>query len=174
MNLVALKAELTTDPLSLGYAAMSDEQAANRLAVVDRPGDGAVSGLLLYLLTNKSRTNTGSDTVATSALGRVLIVSQAAIAANPFGANPTLPITLDLKCSALAFLEILRNPSIGSLPFQSDALRAILTDLVASGAIRATDRAAMIAIGDNQQSRAAELGLGVVTTSDVADARRLP
>ena len=37
MNLVALKSELTTDPLARGYAGMNDEAAANSLNTKDRP-----------------------------------------------------------------------------------------------------------------------------------------
>lgn len=36
MDLVALKTELTTDPLSRGYAGMTDEEAATNLNTVDR------------------------------------------------------------------------------------------------------------------------------------------
>lgn len=39
MNLVALAAELTTDPLARGYSAMSDEQAANSLNAQNRLPD---------------------------------------------------------------------------------------------------------------------------------------
>lgn len=36
INLAALKTELTTDPLAKGYASMTDEQAAESLAAVNR------------------------------------------------------------------------------------------------------------------------------------------
>lgn len=171
MDLVKLRTELTTDPLSRGYASMGDEDAARRLNVVDRPGDGSVTAFLAYMLVNKSRTNAGADLVATSMLGRLVIVAESSVGTNLFGSGTAL--TLDMRCSAIATLEVVRNPNVTALPFQGNALQAILTDLVSAGVMRNTDRTALISLSDGQRSRAAELVLGgAPTASDVADARR--
>ncbi len=173
-QLQTLSTELKTDPLARGYAAMLDDVAAARVAVVDRPGDGSVSAVLNYLLVNKSRTNTGTDVTATSMLGRLLVVSATAIGTDPFGASPATPITLDLKCSALAFLEVCRNPNIRSLPYQTATLQQLLTDMVTAHVMKSNDTTAIVALSNNLQSRAAELGIPTPTTSNVADARKLP
>lgn len=49
MDLVALKSELTVDPLTRGYAGMGDAAAADRLNVVDRTREKpTVTGAQIY------------------------------------------------------------------------------------------------------------------------------
>lgn len=169
INLAALKSELVTDPLARNYAALGDEAAAARINVVDRPFDGPVPQLFNYLLVNKNRSNAGTDIVTTSMLGRLVLCAGAAVGTSLFGSG-TLQ-TLDMQCSALAMLEMVRNPNIASLPYHTPTMQQILTDLVNAQVMKAADRTAIIAFSNNHQSRAAELGLGSVTTSDVAAAR---
>lgn len=173
IDLAKLKTELTTDPLARGYAAMGDEAAAvNLTTLIDRPADGSVKALLNYLLVNKNRTGDGTDTVTTSMLGRLILIGGAALASKPFGTTTaSFDVTLDYKCSALALLEIIRNPNIQTLPYQSSTLQVLLTDMINAGVMKAADKTAIIAMSNNLQSRAVELGLGGVTTSDVARAR---
>lgn len=172
-QLATLKTEITTNPLGItpAYSTMGDEAAADRINVIDRPADGSVNGMLNYLLVNKSRDNTGTDTVATSMLGRLILASQTAVAANPFGATGGA-MTLDTKCSALAMLEIVRNPNVTTLPYQKSTLQQLLDDMVTAKVMKAADKAAIIALSNNLQSRASELGLPRVTASDIADAKR--
>lgn len=173
INLVALKSELTQDPLGRNYAALGDEAAAVRINVIDRPFDGISAPMLTYLAVNKNRTNTGTDTVNTSMLGRLILAAGATIGTDPFGSG--VLVTLDMKCSALALLEILRSDKLQALPFQTNTLQQLLTDMISVGVMKVADKTAIIALSDNRQSRASELNLGgVPTTSDVAAARRLP
>lgn len=166
---------LSTELKLPAYAGLSDEDAANLLAVANRPADAGVDGLLRYLLLNKNKSNTGTDTVATSMLGRLIVASATAIGVDPFGASPAVPITLDMKCSALALLEVVRNPNIRSLPYQTTTLQQLLTDAVSANVMKAADKTALIALSNNLQSRWSELGLpGSPNPSSVADARKLP
>lgn len=171
MDLVALKAELTAGHPGTGAYSAGDEAAANQINAVNRTGDGSVSAMLNYLLVNKSRTNTGTDTTTTSMLGRLILASSMAVASDPFGSGITL--TLDMKCSALALLEVARNPKINALPYQASTLQVLLTDMVNAGVMKASDKTAIIALSNNLQSRGSELGFGNVNPSNVADARRL-
>lgn len=172
MDLQALKTELLAGHPGTGAYNADNEIAANQINAVNRPGDGSVSAMLNYLLVNKSRTNAGTDTVNTSMLGRLILASNAAVASDPFGSGTS--ITLDMKCSALALLEVARNPKINALPYQASTLQVLLTDMVNAGVMKAADRTAIIALSNNLQSRGSELGLGNVSPSNVADARRLP
>ncbi len=168
-NLQTLSAELK----SPAYTSLNDSDAADVLAVVNRPADGSVSAMLSYLLVNKNKSGTGSDTNTTSMLGRLIMVSNATVGTDPFGS--TVNVTLDMKCSALALLEVVRNPKISALPYQTATLQQLLTDAIAANVMKAADRTALIALSNNLQSRWAELGLpGSPNPSDVASARKLP
>lgn len=132
MDLVALKAELTTDPLSRGYAAMSDEQAATNLNTPNRNPNRETldSGLLIASIVR-------SEYVALTANEKdyVRLIAMA----------QSLPLTQNLK-----------------------------SELGAVFGANTQTRANLLALMVRPGSRAEELGLGAVTPSDVADARRLP
>lgn len=159
---------LSTELKLPAYTGLSDTAAADALAVVNRPADGSVRGMLNYLLVNKNQTGTTGDTVPTSMLGRLVLASQGTMLG-------TTSQTLDTRCSALAMLEIVRNPGISTLPYQTNTLQQLLTDMVTAGVMKNPDKAAIIALSKNLQSKWSELGLpGQPNPSDVADARRLP
>src|SRR4026209_126751 len=97
-QLQVVKTEITVTPNPAGrvYAGMTDQQISDSLTkVFDRPANGPVSSLLNDLLVNKSKTGAVGDNVATSMLGRLVIVANSALASDPLSAG--LPLTLDWK-----------------------------------------------------------------------------
>lgn len=135
MDLVALKSELTTDPLARGYSGLGDEAAANNLNTVNRTRERpTVTGAQIYNALDPA------EFTALSAANQTKV-------RDIFG----LGGDIDVRTG--------RNA------------RVVLLSLF--GAATAT-RAALAALVQEPCSRAVELGLGTVTPSDVADARRLP
>lgn len=132
MDLVALKSEITTDPIGRGYSLQSDEAVADLLNAPTRmPNrDSITSGELAGAIT---AADWGTLTAEQKARLQFLVTP------------PSLQITAHLR-------QELRD----IFPQGKDS--------------RANLRAVLMKTG----SRAEELGLGSVTPSDVADARRLP
>ena len=130
-QLAIIKAELTSDPLSRGYAAMSDQEAAAAINANDREPerDNVTAGVLM------------------SALVLTEYNALAAIERRYF----------DLLVSA-GSVEL--NPTV------RQQIRALFP---AGSGTRAGIMKALRRVG----SRADELGIGNVTPSDIADAKRL-
>lgn len=131
MDLVALKQELTNDPLNRGYASMTDAQAADNLNLGDR---------------QPNREELDSGTLVSS-----IVRSEWA----------TLSAADKDYVRLIALAE--------SVPITA-TLRSELSDVFPQGT---TTRNNLRALLKRTGSRAEELGLGRVTPSDVAAARRL-
>lgn len=150
--LAALAAELADDPLSVGYASMADSEAADAINAPSRPGRRPVpaSDVRRYVLLNG------------------LWPGLQALAANP-AADPTQ------RGTAITILQTLAPNSFDTIRMNDSAIRAavsqMLQTMVDAGAMAAEHRAAMLALGDAQVSRAEELGLDRVHHLDVGAAR---
>lgn len=131
MDLVKLKTELTTDPLTRGYAAMPDDMAAESLNKPDRSQD--------------------VDAIDTGGLRWCFLPVDYAT------------LTSEQK-ERLAFLFGSHTITL------SQNVRSELRNLFPAGNATRTN---ILAATRRTGSRADELGLGRVTPSDVADARRL-
>lgn len=132
MNLQALKSELDSDPLGLGYAAMSDVEAADSLNAPTRePNRDSISGGELAA---------AIDFAEYAALGTAIHRQYLQL----LTAAPELPVKGPLRSTLAGFFP------------QNSATRQNIAALL-----------------KQTGSRAQELGLGVVTPSHVADARRL-
>lgn len=131
MNLIALKNEITTDPLALGYVGKNDEEVADLLNKTQRPVDRETldGGLLVASIVR-------SEYAALSATDKdyVRLVALAS----------SIPLTATIK-----------------------------TELGQVFPAGSQTRANLVALLKRTGSRAEELGLGFVTPSHVADARRL-
>lgn len=152
MDLVALKSELTVDPLGRGYASMSDGAAADRINVSDRTGNVAITPqeLHAYFLFNglwQGVVNLSNNTTNASQ-----------------------------QAAAIALIEIchwwqtidLGNPTVWN------GMGSLLTLLRQATVISSAQQSAIVALANKPRSRAEELGLGPVSHLDVAAARRLP
>lgn len=162
-----LKDELLIDPLGIGYAAMSDDEAKDSLNAKTRPANGSVSEMLEYLATQKYRTNTGTDTVNTQILGRLKNVDRSAVGDDPFGSGVLLTLQQIHACTA--FMTLICAPQQGAIDLEDANLP--FTQVKNAGVWAASDTTALKAISQNRQSRASELGLGKVRLFQVTAAR---
>jgi len=174
MNLAALQAELLAGHPDTGPYNANDALAAAELNVVNRPAEGGVLGMLEYLVTNRSRTNTGTDITPTSILGRLQSVAEGAVGADLFGATgPTLK--LEQIHAAKMFMVLLSSPQVNTFDFLNNEVDAMFTALGggAGGAKvwKPADITALKGLSTDQQSRAQELGLGRIKTGHVIEAR---
>lgn len=152
-QLAVLKTELTTDPLTRGYAAMSDGLAAARLNLRDRPV---------------------SSTIPTTTIHQWFIFNGrwSAVEALAVNQNATQP----QQEAAKAMIEVCHYVDTLDLSksLVSGGMGQILTLLQQGSVITNTQRNQVIALASATVSRADELGLPTVAHLDVADARRLP
>ena len=146
-DIAALAAELTNDPLVIGYAGMLDQQVLDSLSAMVRPGVFETSDAREYLLL-QGRWPAIEDAVLHHADAPV---RQAAW---------SIKIVLD------------RYDTINMAdPMRVAAISGTLDALVAAGLIVAADKTALLALGNDKQSRTAELGLGRLTVGDIMAAR---
>jgi len=174
-RIATIKSEIDTDPLVRGYSGMSDIQVANDMNTSYRNAEGGVDRMLKYVTENRSRTSAGTDLTATSIYGRLHAVAEGTEGIDPFGAGQNL--TMEHIHAARGFLAILSSPTITPVDFVNTELIAMM-DVLGGGAGNArvwklADIDALKAFSQNQQSRAVELGLGVVQVADVTAARAL-
>lgn len=151
MDLAALKSEIETDPEGIGYAGKSHAAIAGLLNAATRDGwrDVTVGEVAGYALLNLAWP--GIEAAAESQDSNVRAVARSA-------------------------LELMTNPAIQTVELSKAdkraAFTALLDVLVAASAITADHKAGVLALAAATVSRAAELGLGAVTPSHVADALR--
>lgn len=177
-ELLVLRAELDQPgghPDTGAYDA-DPQIAANQLNEMNRPGDGDPHDLVRYVWLERHRTNSGTDTANSYIYGRLKVAQMATEGDNPFGATPPIQITVDQLASVNTMLDIIDAIKAGtvSVSLGDTRLRNMLADLRDCGVMSAGDRTAIIALADNEQSRAAEIGLPRIRAVDVVNARALP
>lgn len=182
MDFFALKTEITTDPLTRGYSAMSDAEVAVDMNTAYRSAPGTLEAVFTYMMSTRTHTNQGTDTNASNGtpstlLGRLIMAAQAtSVPADPFGAGDT-PLTRTLNSrglhSAKAFLFMLQAGLVANVDFTNTEQGDILQDLVNGGVMTATNRTDIIAISENANTRAQELGFGEMSEGYVAYARSI-
>lgn len=155
MNLIALRAELDNDPLTRGYSGMGDEAAANSLNAVTRTCYEPISSAELLAWSG----NGATDGSVPCRYERI----QEAAATNA---------SHSVRGAAIAALGMIERPDT-SLDLNKPDRMLLLDALVAGGVLTAGEKTELLTMATVACSRAAELGLGNVTPSNVADARRL-
>ena len=156
-QLELLAVELGDDPLALGLAAASDAAAADLLNATTRtvPRDIPLGEFQSELIR----------------LGKWASLKAVAAGPRPDGEAGALwdaiVGSIDLIMAGQATVIAMTRPQDAAL------VGAQLDGLVAAGMLSADDRAALLALGVQPGSRAQELGIGFVTPSDIAEARRL-
>jgi hypothetical protein len=146
-----LKAELLTDPLALGYAAMTDQQCADSLNAPTRVRvEPLVPLAALAIWAAKSGVRAKIDRAAGD------------------GTSPVQSV-------CLALLDMLAGLSGPPLDLGNPDNLAMVNGLVAAGVMTAGDKAGLLALQDVPTSRALELaGWGIpVQAPDVARARSI-
>lgn len=140
-----IKQEITFDPLGLGYATMTDDQALSALTARNRPTKVLIAthDIMRYMVLNDLW----------------LPIKQAA----PTDTNAAVAI------DALAFFDVfdMTDPAVET------KLIAVLDGLVSSGLITTQHKSDILAMGDEMISRAEEIGVPGPTLGEVAQARRI-
>jgi len=176
VNLQELADELTNDPLTRGYSGMNDQAAADDLNLLLYSGPSNVEAVFTYLALETRRTNNGSDTVASSLLGRIRSVASETIGQNMHGGTRACDWIHRTTCQG--FLEIINSPLFGQFDFtdsrMGDDTIGMLQGLVDAQCIGSGDRTAIMALSQNLRARGEVLGFGRVTHSDIINARALP
>lgn len=179
MDLIALKAELDVDPLSRGYAAMSDADVAADLNVLYRDGPTDPASMFSFLLLENTHKTDGSDTQDRSLWLRIKEVNDigpwSAAQANPWGSTTIGNITeiQGVKCTQLwEFLNLVITGNV-LIVLTDTNFKVYLAGAQAAGCMSTAQETELIALSENQISRGVELGFGFVGHSDVEDARAL-
>jgi len=143
-----LSDELTNDPLSIGYSGMTDAQAAASLNNLVYRGAVATDSVVEYLALQ------GKWSPIADAVWHETISTNKRLAARTLVDITQRYQTLDM-----------------SVTLRYNAMSAALDDLVSHSLISTTDKAALLSLGENVQSRAAVLGIPYVFWHDVQRAR---
>ena len=146
MDIAKLKTELVTDPESMGYAALSDADAAAAINLADRA----------YTVPLNSRTSL-SWAMRT---GRLADIETATTAGTPA-----------IQAIALGVKHLLGRSDTEIDMSDSDHV-AMIDGLVAGGVLDAANKAELVTMATSQRSRADELSLGQVRVGHVQEARR--
>lgn len=163
MNLATLKAELDDDPLGVGYAAMLREQDEATLV----PDDEEIAESL------NAKTRNGYKPLGSLALlawgaanGRLAKINDAATKSGDYTAIGTAP-----RSVAMAADRMLARADT-ELDLANPHHAALVQALVLAKVLTTEDKVELMAMASTRISRGEELGLGHVTPSDVANARR--
>lgn len=143
----ALSDELSNDPLSRGYSGMTDAEAAASLHMVNRPGAVPAKDVRRYLLLAGKWPGL-VDAAANDSTGSVRQI-------------------------AVNIVDTLANFEDFDLQ-DSTVLAAVTAGLdgaIAAGLMETANKTAILAMENNRQSRAAELGIPQTNLGDVIAAR---
>ena len=146
MDIDKLKSELTVDPESMGYAALSDADASAAINLEDRD----------YTIPLNSRTSL-SWAMRT---GRLADIETATTTGTPA-----------IQAIALGVRHLLSRADTEIDMSDPDHV-AMIDGLVAGGVLDAANKAELVTMSTRQRSRADELGLGQVRVGNVQEARR--
>ena len=146
MDIAKLKTELVTDPESMGYAALSDADAAGAINLANRD----------YTVPLNSRTSL-SWAMRT---GRLADIETATTTGTPA-----------IQSIALGVKHLLGRSDTEIDMSDSDHV-AMIDGLVAGGVLDAANKAELVTMATSQRSRADELSLGQVRVGHVQEARR--
>ena len=147
----ALRLELAGDPTGIGYASMSDAEAAQAFNAKTRPGKRSVQA-----------TEVRSYVLLSGLWARISGVAQSSPDARYQG-------------TAVTILQTLAPNSFETIRMQDPAVYGAVTQMlqtmIDAGAMEQIHMDAMLAMGDALIGRGEELGIGNVSHIDVAEAR---
>jgi len=144
----AIKQELTADPIGVGYASMTDQQAADALS---------------------ARNRVRKRPLPTHEIKKYMVLNDLWL---PIKQSTTAEAQIALD--ALATFEFFDVADAATGALVEAKLTSILDGLIAKGLITATHKTDILAMANEPISRAEDLGFSPVTPVDVAKARRLP
>lgn len=170
-----LRAEIALDPLPRGYSAMFDDQAVtDSLNALDRPAI-AGSGALFNYLARKQAKDIAAEPENSHILGRLRrVVDEGVIGSKTFdpGSGASV-LTASGKDASYTLLKIAIADRLGSFTESLNAaeFQTLLQDVVETGVMKPGDRTKIIALSENRQSRASEIGMPRVRVGWVKEVR---
>lgn len=182
-DLVALKAELLAGHPDTGAYNVDDALAAAEINEVNRPNTVDINEIFKFMAIDEVYSTDGSDTQDRSLWQRLkevvsLAVVPTAATANPWGSTAAGNITeiRQLKCHQLFdFLSLAVQGGLGtSVDLKDSNFQIFLNGAENASVMSLAQKNALLALADNQQSRADELSLGRVNKNAVTQARALP
>jgi len=181
MDLAALATELASGHPDTGAYNADDALAAGELNALNRPADVTIADLLKFLLMdNTYKTDDGDDTQDRAILTRMrdvvaMATTPTEAAANPWGSTSIGNITEIQQVKTHQLVNFIDLSAQGDLPVDlaDSNFQVYLAGAEASGCMSASQEAALLALGNNLQSRSQDLELGNVRTGDVTRARAL-
>ena len=179
-NLQALKAELLAGHPDTGAYNVDDAIAADEINALNRDAPADSIALLRYLTLERFRQGTLYGRLQLVACNRPVKDGNSwSIPELPLGANDAdVAITQENIAAAATLLRFVDTDTADSVNLLDSRLDAILDSVGPTpggcDAIGAADKTALQGLSQNQQSRAMELGLGVVRPGTVQMARALP
>ncbi len=173
-DIAAIAADMVLGHPETGAFNVDDQLATNEWNVKNRVAEGGVLGMLNYLVKNRSRTNSGTDIVATSIVGRLKSVAEATVGENPFGVTGNT-LALAHIHAAKMFMVLLASPQVDVLDFVNTEVTAMM-DALGGGAGNAkvwktADIDALKGLSQNQQSWSVEREYGLMRVGYVQQAR---
>lgn len=172
MDFEALQAELLAGHPVTGAYSADDASAAAELNAKNIMGEVSPEVVLRYCVEQQHRENTGSDTKRCNIYGRIAIVAESPVGSNPFGLSPAETLEIGQIASAKTILRMLDGNAYNVNLANADVDGA-LTKCRGAKCYSAAQKDAIVALSNDVQSRAIELGLGRVRAGDVTHARAL-
>jgi len=154
MTIAAIKAEITIDPLTRGYAGMTDQQVVDSLLAQDRSRINPLSSAELLAWA------AGGADDAQAIKSRYERIQESSTA-HPSGA---------VRGACLAAMGLIQRDGT-ELDLNLPDRAALVGGLVAGGVLTVTEQAELTTLATETVSRAEELGLGVVRPGHVTLAR---
>ena len=180
MDLTALAAELVSGHPDTGAYSTDDATAAGELNALNRPGNVTIADMIKFLLMDNTHKTDGDDTQDRAILTRMrdvvaMAVTPTGAAANPWGSTDLGTVTEIQQIKTHQLVDYFDLYAQGDLNLQVDLadtnFQSYVAGAVSAGCMSSTQQTALLALGDNLQSRAREIGLGVVYPGHVQNAR---
>jgi len=165
MSLQALKDELIAGHPTSGAYSVNNQAAANELNALNRVAVASVEALRNYFLLERK----GNMAL----MGRLEYVSQQSVGAvNPLGDAVTLTLAHVTACQTM--MRITNPGSDFALDLNDARFQSLLDDLAGGTGCKVigpADKTAITAMSQNKQSRATELGFGLMREGHIEVAR---
>ena len=173
-----LKTEISGDPLTRGYSGMTDLEVATDINLVYRPDNPSIETILKFLLLENTYKTDGSDTQDRAIWQRMkevvaLAETPTGAVANPWGSSSLGTTTEIQQIKTHQLVEYFTLAAQGNLSIDltDSNFTVYLAGAQSAGCMSEAQETALLALGDNLQSRAAELGLPIVREGNVQEAR---
>ncbi len=178
-SLQDLKSEITVDPLARGYSGMSDAAVSVDLKLVNRQGPVTIQRIIKFLMLDETHKTDGTDTQNRPIWRRMKEVVSLAVVPNggvsdPWGSTSIGNISEIQQIKTHQLVDYFTASAQGNLEIdlQDSKFQIYLAGAESAGCMSTTQKNNFLALVNNRQSRAQELGIPS-SEGDIAFARTL-